>query len=568
MVNFEGKFQDERFEDTEMENVEPTNVIRSHEQKEEKTQGLEQQKEKYEHLENIVSNEELLSKWIFQNTKVEIETDTPIPDSDKLISDTMNSSLGSTFYRNISLNNQAADTSTRLGSSMMKGGISAQTQHTSASLRSNMKREAIINETQNIVRASAKKNKVGLSSDTKRIFEFIYRKGLSRDAAFINFVQVLTQVELKKLKQWFTNRRRKYKKNVEPEPTKLNPLPIEDNRFFRRDLLQLAYDRKILEDNKFLPIMGEMVNMTLKQVKQWRSNRRRKEPKGRRGYRRSQSRSQESMPEYVASQGTQRQRRTQKIKPEYLVQEDIPRTHVAKPLNLFHPDRLQPPEGIIRDGLDSRFLCCGCALDARHSVSCKNCGARFHVVCIKHVYNVDVSQQEAWECPKCVPSNFPTEPIMSHVSNTRGQFYYKGQAAKAVDRNTGAMTDCTVFLVGKASILLHFNSWSNIYNQWIPSDNPKVQPAQELVPVPSPKTPRPAQKRKTTRALRNGTIKKRRGAGQPQNTVSTLQPFQIDVLRTALSAGVLVSSEQRTHSLMARYLGIHEGVVTNAVLQQ
>merc|ERR1719193_1766643 len=136
---------------------------------------------------------------------------------------------------------------------------------------------------------------------------------------------------------------------------------------------------------------------------------------------------------------------------------------------------------------------------------------------------------------------------MSHVSNGRGQFYHKGLAVKAVVRNTRTTTEGTIFLVGRNSILFHFNNWSNAYNQWIPSTNAKIQPVvtQVVSPIPTqvvspiPKTP----KRKTSkrgiittqgRAVGCGRmdLKKRRiGTGMPvMNTVGMLQPFQEQVL--------------------------------------
>jgi len=109
---------------------------------------------------------------------------------------------------------------------------------------------------------------------------------------------------------------------------------------------------------------------------------------------------------------------------------------------------------------------------------CGSCQMKFHSICLQNIYqrNWVPEPGESWECARCNPVKYPNAYLQlpTHVSNGRGQYYYKGQAVEALDKITGNPTPATIFMVARDSILLHFNNWSNMYNQWIPSNNPNI----------------------------------------------------------------------------------------------
>jgi len=405
------------------------------------------------------------------------------------------------------------------------------------------------------------------TTEQRKILEVIYRKGKFRSPECQKLINIITQLTMKKIKQWFQNRKKRAKRTNEREPTEDNPLPLRDSERsrpgrkgfneFQHEVLNLAYEGKVLDDSSLHPLLAEVIDLTVKQVRQWRQNRKKRE-KGTRQPRKKAT----PKPRKIAK------KEGQKIKLEFPDSKINP----GMPLNLFHPSRIQPPEGIITEGLDNSFKCCGCALGTKDVISCTKCIAKFHILCLKHIFCDSPEPESKWECPICDPSRFTSEPLMSHVSNTRGQYYYKGQRVKAIDRNTGAVTDSTVFIVGRDSILLHFNNWSNVFNQWIPSNNPKVEPAAK-VPPPKPLTPRPSSKRGITALGRAGRAdsKKRKQEKRKANTInamSLLKPFQQEVLQRAMLVGTLDISNPVSHDLMAKYIGVHKEIVSNFVLQR
>merc|ERR1719419_908590 len=318
---------------------------------------------------------------------------------------------------------------------------------------------------------------------------------------------------------------------------------------FQGEVLNLAYEGKVLEDSSLHPLLAEVIGLTVKQVKQWRQNRRKKE-KGTRQPRRKAT----SVPRKTGKKDGQK---IEKVKMEFQDSNKNP----GRPLNPFDSSRIQPPEGIITEGIDTSFICCGCALGTKDVISCTKCTPKFHIICLKHIFLNDPEVESQWECPICDPSRYPVEPLMSHVSNTGGQWYYKGRAVKAIDRNTGAETDSTVFIVGRDSILLHFNNWSNCFNQWVPGANPKVEPAVKIHP-PKPTTPRQSSKRGITALGRAGRAdpKKRKQDRKAKtiNAVSLLKPFQQEVLKRAILVGTLDTSNPVSLDLMAKYIGVHK----------
>jgi len=351
------------------------------------------------------------------------------------------------------------------------------------------------------------KRKGVFTPETRKIMEVIYRKGKSKQPAIRDICQLITSLEVKQIKQWFADRKKKGKKKGEAEPTEECPLPLdglvegstkERKGFssFQRDILSTTYEANVLANKNVLELLSEVLGLTVKQIKQWRADRRKREraasgikPKPR------------ARKKAAVSRRAQVKRAPE---PTPIVKNEVfdPKSLICPGTTLdpFDPSRIVPPALIIRDGLNDAFLCCGCALEKPEDTiaTCGNCQKKFHQICLEHIFkHTDLpAPGEPWWCPRCKPANFPNAilPLATHVPNGRGQYYFKGQPIDAQDRNTGTYTRATVFMVGRDSILLHFDNWSNIYNQWIPSNNPKVRPVMispppQPLPIALPKTP-------------------------------------------------------------------------------
>jgi len=351
------------------------------------------------------------------------------------------------------------------------------------------------------------KRKGVFTPKTRKIMEVIYRKGKSKQPAIRDMCQLITSLEVKQIKQWFSDRRKKGKKKGEAEPTEENPLPLDELvpdttkerkgfSSFQRDILSTTYEANVLANKNVLVLLSEVLGLTIKQIKQWRSDRRKRE-RAASGVR-AKPRARKKTAVARKAQVTRAPDPTPIVKSEVFDPKSL--ICPGTTLDPFDPSRIAPPALILKDGLNDAFLCCGCALEKPEDTisTCSSCHKKFHQICLEHIFKHTElpSPEESWECPRCKPVNFPNAalPMATHVPNGRGQYYYKGQPIDAQDRNTGTYTRATVFMVGRDSILLHFDNWSNIYNQWIPSNNPKVRPvmisaAPQPLPEPRPKTP-------------------------------------------------------------------------------
>jgi len=382
--------------------------------------------------------------------------------------------------------------------------------------------------------------------ETRKIMEVIYRKGKSKQPATRDICQLITSLEVKQIKQWFADRRKKGKKKGEMEPTQDCPLPLDGflptgssarKGFsgFQREILCTTYEANVLTNKEVLVLLSEVLGLTVKQIKQWRADRRKRDraasgikpkPRGRK-----------------KAKVTRQAKVTRAADPTPIVKAEVfdPKSMICPGTTQdpFDPSRIAPPASIIQDGLNEAFLCCGCALDKPEETiaTCGSCNKKFHQICLEHIFRLTEFPEpvKPWECPRCKPANFPNAalPMETHVPNGRGQYYYKGQPIDAQDRNTGTYTRATVFMVGRDSILLHFNNWSNIYNQWIPSNNPKVRPVMITPPPqprPEPKLPKtPIQRKQQNIVAHTKTV-----------TAPLDEKSKRDLMKTSWMTGVLM----------------------------
>lgn len=338
--------------------------------------------------------------------------------------------------------------------------------------------------------------------ETRKVMEVIYRKGRAKQPATRDICQLITNLEVKQIKQWFSDRRKKGKKKGEAEPTEQFPLPLDglvdsSNRAtkgfspFQREILSTTYQAKVLANKDVLQLLSDVLGLSVKQIKQWRSDRRKRE-RSASGIK-TKTRGRKKTTVAKRTPVTKAAESMLVVKAEIFEPESL--ICPGTTLDPFDPSRITPPTSTTNEGLNEGFLCCGCALDKPEDTiaTCGSCNKKFHQICLEHIFrHTEIPEPgKPWECPRCNPANFPNSalPMPTHVPNARGQYYRKGQAIDAQDRNTGSYTRATVFMVGRDSILLHFNNWSNVYNQWIPSNNPKVRPIM-ITPPPEPKLPK------------------------------------------------------------------------------
>lgn len=403
---------------------------------------------------------------------------------------------------------------------------------------------------------STKSQRKGVfTPETRKIMEMIYRMGKSRQPAIKDICQLITSLGIKQIQQWFADRRHRGKKKGELEPTEECPLPLDGlikkrtkrhkgcYSDFQREILNTTYKATVLDNNDVVVFLSDLLGLKVPQIKQWRADRRYRERTSSGIKLKSRGRKKTSL--------LKRTRVKSVDDPVRIVNAEMAHpTSLTCPGKIVHPfdqSRISPPATTTNDGLDKDFLCCGCALQKPESTifTCCSCCKRFHQICLGHIFrHTEIpDHRKPWQCPRCSPANFPnaTLPMQTHVSNGRGLYYYKGQPIDAEDRNTGSYTKATVFIVGRDSILLHFNNWSNIYNQWIPSNNPKIKPA--IV------SPRPSFEEVAT----------------SPDTIRMLHPYQRVILRSALSIGKLDATNTLTHTQMAIYCGISELDVKNFI---
>jgi len=336
------------------------------------------------------------------------------------------------------------------------------------------------------VPAKAKSKTRGYFTEAqKKIMEVIYRKGNYKNPEVLELCRLITGLEIKQIKRWFVDRRRRRKRDEEIPKAESFLSSGGSNRTaaggfkrftsFQREMLLIAYNADALEQQKAKETMADVLGLTVKQVKRWIVDRRRRQPVavGKRKTKPSKKSTMQSVNQVKSQDGNSQ----------------LTSFRATMPNPFDDPARIAPPSSIIRDGLDQSFACCGCGLDRQEDdvLICGNCCKKFHYVCLNNLCQGQLpAPGKVWQCPKCSPVGAGIS-LPTQVPNGRGQYYYKGQAVLAEDKNTGNSTPATIFMVGRDSILLHFNNWSNIYNQWIPSRTPKVT-ISDLKPD-LPKTP-------------------------------------------------------------------------------
>jgi len=304
--------------------------------------------------------------------------------------------------------------------------------------------------------------------EQRHIMEAIWRKGTYKNPEVVELCRLITSLETKQIKRWFNDRKRRKKKDEDVSP----PLPVSNRTAlggkrrnftsFQREMLHIAHRANALEQHKAKEIMSDVLGLTVKQVKRWVLDQRRKK-RGNTSMKKTKSRNEINA------------RNVDIVSSPAAPQSTPPPRRVLSAVD--HRKHPAPPSSSTMDGLDTSFVCCGCALDRQELdvFVCVNCHKKFHHVCLNNIWQDQFPVPgKAWTCPYC---NSPSQtlPLPTFVLNGRGEYYYKGQAVEAEDKNTGSSTAGTIFMVGRESILLHFNNWSNIYNQWIPSKSTKVR---------------------------------------------------------------------------------------------
>lgn len=270
----------------------------------------------------------------------------------------------------------------------------------------------------------------------RQVLETVWCKGHYKDKSWQDFTAQLTELQIKQVRQWFADRQKKAKKsqsNVDL-PTPDNPWKCPD--IFQKQgttfstaqktILEKAFAVGILEGNKEPPMVAILIGLSTKQVKQWKSDKKKKLKK--------QTESHSSYQSMAKQEGPD--------------------------------DQIMEEED--KEGLDDSFSCCGYGLKTEgqtKKVLCKKCNFYYHESCLLWLFDIDSDSLDGhFTCPRCHGKNvrFPQS-----IQNGRGDTYNVGCHLEATDDAKSQWHAAKCSKIGNQRIMVHYVGFSHEHNQWL-----------------------------------------------------------------------------------------------------